>query len=100
MKPKQKDLPGIKGKGVAPIKIKPLERLADAYIEEKNKRCLQTPKEIAAKQKLIDAMHDHADKLRQPDGSLAYRYDDTIITLTPGKEKLKVEDEEIEKLPF
>jgi hypothetical protein len=85
------DLPGMKGKGVAPARIKQLDNLAEAYVVERDKRLLQTPKEVAAKQKLIAAMHTHGDQLRQPDGSLVYRYDEIAITLTPGKEKLKVE---------
>jgi hypothetical protein len=81
----------LTGKGVAPIRIKELDRLAEAYVTERDKRMELTPKEVAAKTKLIDALHDHADKIRLPDGSLVYSYDETIIRLTPGKEKLKVE---------
>jgi hypothetical protein len=58
---------------------------------------VQTPREVAAKTKLIEALHAHAGKITQPDGSLVYRYDEMVITLTPGKEKLKVEAaEEVE----
>lgn len=86
------DLPGIEGAGVAPARIAAIDDLADAYVKERDKRLRQTPKEVAAKLKLIDAMHAHANDLRQPDGRLVYRYDETIITLEAGKEKLKVRD--------
>lgn len=87
----------LEGKGVSPIRIKAIDRLAEAYVEERDKRLIQTPKEVAAKQKLIAALHEHESELKQPDGKLAYRYDETVITLTPGKEKLKVQGVEKEE---
>lgn len=85
------ELPGIEGDGVAPVRIAKIDYLAESYIKERDKRCKQTPKEIAAKEKLIDALHKHADKLsKDKDGALIYRYDDLLITLKPGKETLKV----------
>ena len=80
------------GKGVALQRIAELDRLAELYCVERDKRLKQTPKEVAAKTKLSEAMHRHADKLRQPDGTLLYRYDERRILLTNGKEKLRVED--------
>jgi hypothetical protein len=88
---KQSDLPNVTGKGVAPVRITQLDKLAEAYTRERDKRLKQTPAEVAAKQKLIDALHAHADQLRTPDGDLIYRYDEMMITLSPGKEKLRVE---------
>lgn len=67
-----------------------MDQLAEDYVKERDKRLKQTPKEVAAKTKLIEALHFHADKIRLPDGSLVYRYDEMEITLEPGKEKLKV----------
>jgi len=81
----------IVGKGAEPVRIPSIDKLAEAYVTERDKRLRQTPKEVAAKSKLIDALHANADKLRTPDGDLIYRYDEMLITLTPGKEKLRVE---------
>ena len=82
---------GLKGKGVEPMQIAEIDKLAEAYVKERDKRLTQTPKEVAAKQKLIDALHHHAEDIgRQPDGTITYRYDEMIITLSYGKEKLKV----------
>jgi hypothetical protein len=91
-KPKQSEL-HIVGKGVEPLRIAELDKLAEAYCKERDKRLTLTPKEVAAKQNLIAAMHAHSEEIgAQPDGRLVYRYDEMMITLSPGKEKLKVED--------
>jgi len=87
----------IEGTGVSPVRIAEVDRLAEAYVKERDKRLKQTPKEVVAKGKLIDALHANADKIRQPDGSLVYRYDEMIVTLTAGKEQLKVKDIEKEE---
>ena len=81
----------LTGKGVAPVRIKQLDKLCDAYITERDKRLVLTPKEVEAKRQLIDAMNANKDKLSLPDGSLTYRYDETIVTVKPGKATLKVE---------
>lgn len=84
---------GLKGEGVEPLRIPELDQLAQKYVVERDKRLRMTPKEVAAKSELIEALHDYADKIgRQKDGSLIYRYGDMVISLIPGKEKLKVED--------
>lgn len=80
----------IVGKGAAPVRIPQIDKLAEDYVKERDKRLKQSPREVAAKGKLIDALHSHADELKSPDGDLLYRYDEMLITLTPGKEKLKV----------
>lgn len=90
-RPRTEDLPGVEGPGVAPVRIPEVDRLADDYIKERDKRVRLTPREIAAKQKLIEALHEHKE-LTGPDGTLTYRYDTVLITLEPGKEKLKVKD--------
>jgi len=90
---KHTELPGVTGVGVSPVRIAAIDKLAEAYIKERDKRLVATPKEVAAKTKLIDALHDHEKQIgRQPDGALVYRYDEMEITLTPGREKLKVAD--------
>jgi hypothetical protein len=86
----------IVGKGVAPLQIAELDKLAEKYVAERDKRLRMTPREVAAKQDLIAAMHAHEKELRQPDGLLLYRYDEMIVSLRPGKEKLKVEPVENE----
>jgi hypothetical protein len=91
-KAKQRELPAMTGKGVAPLRIAELDKLAEAYCVERDKRLKLTPKEVAAKTKLSEAMHRHEAKLRQPDGTMLYRYDERRIILTSGKEKLRVED--------
>jgi hypothetical protein len=89
---KTTDLPGIEGEGVSAVHIPEIDQLAEAYVKERDRRLKLTPKEVAAKLKLIDAMHAHAKKLTLPDGTLTYRYDEMVITLEMGKEKLKVRD--------
>jgi hypothetical protein len=90
-KPKNTDLPGIEGAGVAPVRIPEIDQLAEKYVRERDKRCAMTPKEIAAKQALMDAIHTHADQIgRDAGGVIRYHYDDSVVTLAPGKEKLKV----------
>jgi len=91
MAKKQSELK-IEGAGVAPVTVPEIDKLADVYIKERDKRMKQTPREVAAKGRLIDALHANADKLRNPDGDIVYRMDDLLITLTPGKEKLQVRD--------
>lgn len=84
---------GLKGKGVEPLRIAELDKLAEEYVKARDKRLVMTPKEVACKQMLIEALHEHQDEIGlQPDGRLVYRYDEMMITLAPGKEKLKVEN--------
>lgn len=84
----------IEGKGAAAVHIPEIDAAADAYFKERDKRCRITPREVAAKQKLMDTMHKHEAKLgRNGAGVLTYRFDDQILTLEPGKEKLKVRSE-------
>ncbi len=88
---KQPDLPNIEGPGVGQVKIDAVEQAAAQYIKERDKRCAMTPKEIAAKQKLLDALHANKEKLgTDGEGATVYRYDDLVITLKPGKETLSV----------
>jgi hypothetical protein len=91
-KKNQPELPEMEGPGVAPVRIKAIDKLADAYIEIRDQRVQMTPQEVAAKQSLIAALHKHADKLGTDPatGVIVYRYDTILITLEPGKEKLRV----------
>ena len=87
---------GFEGKGVAPVRIKELDRLAELYIDQRDARIDSLRNEITAKGNLLEALHKHADKLRLPDGSLVYHYDEKRISVQAGKEKLKVESVEID----
>jgi hypothetical protein len=91
-KTKQTELK-IVGKGVEPLRIAEIDKLAEVYVAARDKRLTMTPKEVTAKQNLIASLHENAEKIgTQPDGRLVYRYDEMMITLSPGKDKLKVED--------
>ena len=93
--PKQTEL-NVSGKGVSAIRIPLIDKLAEAYVIERDKRLKMTPKEVAAKTKLIEALHKHEAQIRTPEGELMYRYDEMVITLTAGKEKLKVREVELD----
>ena len=89
-KPKQDDLPEMEGPGIAPVKIPKIDKLARAYVEWRDQRMSALESEVEAKRKLIEALHFHADQITLPDGSLAYHYDESLITLEQGKDQLKV----------
>jgi hypothetical protein len=79
----------IEGAGVAPVNVKAINDALDEYLPLKEKRCTITPKETAAKGKVVDAMHANMDKLsRNGEGAMVYRYEDLLVTLKAGKEKL------------
>jgi len=86
------------GPGVESARINEIDNLAGDYVIERDRRIVQLAKEIEAKRKLIEALHRNAAKISVPqsDGTvlLVYRYDETTITLAPGKEKLKVANSE------
>ena len=86
------ELPHMTGPGVAVPHLPDVDQLAQAYITQRDQRLKCLINEIVAKDNLITALHSHDEELKQPDGSLAYRFADLVITLSHGKEKLKVED--------
>jgi hypothetical protein len=95
------ELPGVEGPGVAVKSIPELEKLADAYVDARDARMRRTEVEVAAKEKLADALHKHAEEIgKNPDnGELKYVYrggdkDRRVITLKPSDEKLNVKDVE------
>lgn len=94
---------GLTGKGVAPLKIKELDKLADVYMTLRDARIEALREEIEAKGALLASLHKNEDKIKQPDGTLMYHFDESVITLSAGKEKLKVqplsfeEDEEAQR---
>jgi hypothetical protein len=63
VKAKNPELPGVEGPGVSPISIAAVDTAAEAYIKERDKRCAMTPREIAAKQKLIQLLHSNEEKI-------------------------------------
>lgn len=94
MKPPTEEL-GLSGKGVAIPKIKALDEAAAEYQKAKKKRCAASPDEIATKQVLIALIHKHSDKLpKNEEGHTIYRNGDLRIELIPGKEKIRVTDDE------
>jgi hypothetical protein len=98
--PRTADLPGVEGPGVAPKSIPEVEALADAYVIARNNRQRLTDKEVAAKERLTEALKEHADEIgRSAEGEIRYVYrggekDRRVITLKPSDEKLKVKDVE------
>ena len=80
----------MEGPGVAPVKLPKVDKLARTYVEARDTRITALNEEIESKRKLIEALHFHADQIKTPDGTLMYHFDDSIITLEAGKEKLKV----------
>ncbi len=86
--PKNNDLPGIEGQGVAPLEIPAIDKAIAKYIKKKEARCAVSPDEIAAKNDVRAILHQHRDKLPlNGDGIPFYRYDDRDYLL---EEKLKV----------
>jgi rare lipoprotein A (peptidoglycan hydrolase) len=89
--PKTSDLPGMKGPGVAPVRIKAVDDAAEEYVKIRDRRMGLTKKEVQAKQNLIDLLHKNAEKIGADDeGIMRYEYDDVVVELSPGKEQLKV----------
>ena len=68
------ELPGVTGKGVEPLKIPVLDKFIAAYEDAKDKRCKESPKEIAAKGELKMALHQQTNQLPvNKDGFKFYR---------------------------
>lgn len=89
--PHTPDLPGVTGKGVAPVRIKAVDDAAEEYVKIRDRRMAMTKKEVQAKQTLIDLLHKNAEKIGADDeGVMCYEYDDVVVELKPGKEQLKV----------
>lgn len=87
--PKNEDLPGIEGDGVAPLKIPDIDKAINKYQRKKEARCAVSPDEIAAKNELRARLHQHREELpRNAEGVPFYRYDDRDYLL---EEKLKVQ---------
>jgi hypothetical protein len=75
MAEKQEEL-GVKGKGVEPPSIKSIDKAADEYQTAKDRRCRESPREVAAKGKLQELLHKNREALpKNEDGNPFYRYD-------------------------
>jgi hypothetical protein len=95
------ELPGVDGPGVSPKQIAEVEKLADAYVDARDARMRRTEVEVAAKDKLAEALHKHAKEIGQnPEtGEIRYVYrggdkDRRVISLKPSDERLNVKDVE------
>ena len=85
------ELPGIVGPGVAPVSIPKINKLCDIYIQRRDSRIEVLKKEIEAKENLINEIHAHITEIGEDsNGEVVYRYEDTVVILKPGEEKLKV----------
>lgn len=91
---KNKELPGMTGKGVERVSILEVDTLIDRYVKARDVRMQHTQKEVEAKTKLINALRGYADKIgTDKEGTITYRHDDLICTLKHGKDDLKVKTE-------
>ena len=84
-KTKTEPLPGMTGKGVAPLSIGEIDKAINAYERKKEKRCEASPGEISAKRDLTALLIKHHDQLpRNEDGAAFYRFEgvDYIIKET------------------
>jgi hypothetical protein len=61
---------------------KAIDKAAAAYIEIRDERMALTEKEVDARAVLAAKMHEH--------GLTSYRYDDYLVQLETGDEKVKV----------
>lgn len=80
------DLPGMDGPGVAQERNPTLERLADDWIDNKEK--LEAIKETTE-----TARESLASQMRSTN-TYVYKYDGHLIRLEPGKDKITVKDVE------
>lgn len=77
--------------GTERIKIPEINRAAAAYEKVRDERMALTTKEVAAKQKLIDVMIEHQDKLPENgDGERVYAFGDEVVVLKAGKVGVKI----------
>lgn len=90
---KNSDLPGMEGPGVVQVSIPSLDEAVVDYVAERDRRCAITPEEVRKKSRLMDLMHGaekNGELKRDPKGVLRYRHDSMIVEIRPGKESLKV----------
>lgn len=82
----QMEIPGTERPSIIEI-----EDAAEQYVKIRDKRMKLTEQEIVCRANLIQTMESHRKELVvNGDGALIYRYDDEIVTLAPGKVKVRV----------
>ena len=60
-------------------------------IDGRDERMELTKKEVQAKANLIDVVKSHVDAIgKNEKGEVIYTFDDLVVTLTQGKDKVKV----------
>ncbi len=86
---------GLEGIGVEVKRIPVITKAINEYLEIKDARCLLTPKEVKAKDKVVTLMKEHEEELRNPQtGNLVYPLDDQrYIEIEPAKVTIKVRDQ-------
>lgn len=95
-KAKTEDLPGIQGKGVAPLKIPNIDKAIRSYENKKEKRCEASPGEISAKRDLKALLHEHAAELPlNEDGQKFYRYEGVDYILEETLKRKRADDGEV-----
>lgn len=86
--------------GTERLKIPEINRAAASYEKVRDERMALTTKEVAAKQKLIDVMIEHQEKLPENgDGEKVYAFGDEVVVLKNGKVGVKIRPalEEVEE---
>lgn len=82
--------------GVVGIRIEAIDSAASTYEKQKDRRCAESPKELAAKASLRELMHKHREELsRNEDGDPFYRYEGADYTLTEKLKRSKADDGEV-----
>ncbi len=77
--------------GAEVVEIPELDTALEEYEKAKNRRVSASQKEIPLKEQVLALIHANEKKLRQADGTLAYRYDDDkMVVVTTSKEKIKI----------
>lgn len=89
---KTEELGGLTGPGVEALKIPEIEKCVTEYERKKELRCQASPDEIAAKNDLREALHQHKDKLpKNADGLAFYRCDGVDYILEESLRRRKVD---------
>lgn len=88
--PKQPELNGISGPGVAPVSIPEVNVAMEAYILSKETHKITGDRHKANTKVLIDLMRQHKEEIGvDNDGTILYRHDDEVAILKE-KDDLKV----------
>lgn len=81
-RPKAQDLPGVEGEGVAPVKDKKLEALADSFVDKRDEKAQLAEQMTAIESKIIDRMVEL--------GTREFKYADKVVTIKIGATHAKV----------